>query len=265
MRTFAKVVSVLSIGLLGAAAACSGGGDQGDAGSDSGVVKKDAGGQDTAADVPVVCTAADSYTGVSNESATFTPTPTDGGVEAGLDASADAADDGSAEASADADVDATADASADADVDATADASAEASTDAGSTGGAQDYYIYQGDLNADPDTLDIELYTGFGVFKNGIKAGTYTLSGDELNYATCGLCVLIYTDVSGGTPTDTYLATGGTVTISTLQPTLTGTLSNVTFTHVDINSSTFQSMPVGDGCNSSISSLSISAPVTVAP
>lgn len=253
MRTFIKAVSVLSVGLFVAAAACNGDNTQTDAGPDTGIVKKDSGTKDVSTvDVPVVCTAASSYSTVTNETATFTPTPTDGGT-----ADASAAD-GSADASADAD-DGSADATAD---DGSAEASTDASADAGFGGGAQDSYVYNGDLNANPDVLSLELYTGFGIFTNGIKTGTFNLTGQELNYATCGLCVLVYVNASSSAP-DPYMATGGTVTITSLQPTLTGTLSNVTFTHVTIDQNSFQSTPVGDGCSSSIASVSISAPVTV--
>ena len=106
-------------------------------------------------------------------------------------------------------------------------------------------YEYDAQLNNDPefDYLDIELYAGSGVFANGIDAGTYTLSGADLQYSSCGLCVLVMTDTdpNSGQPTDTYLATGGTVTI-------------------DQNS--FTSTPVGDGCDSSIAAASFSATVT---
>ncbi len=261
MRTVTKLVLCISLGLLSSAAACSGGDDQGDAGSDSGAdaTKKDAGNKDVSNDVTVTCTADSTYGSVTNQSATYTPTPVDAGT---ADATtSDAADD----ATADATDDAATDAATDAD-----DASAEASTDAGADdggliGGSQDVYQYTGTLNSDPDNLDIEMYAGFGVFSSGIHTGTFKLSGAELDYATCGLCVLVQTDSSGGSPTDTYMATGGSVTITSLQPTLAGTLDNVTFTHVNIDPNTFESTSAGDGCNSSIASLAISAPVTVTP
>lgn len=266
MRTVTKLVLCISLGLLSSAAACSGGDDQGDAGSDSGAdaTKKDAGDKDVANDVAVTCTADSTYGSVSNQSATYTPTPVDAGTADATDdaTTADAADDAT---TADATDDGATDAATDAD-----DAGAEASTDAGADdggliGGSQDVYQYTGTLNADPDNLDIEMYTGFGVFSSGIHTGTFKLTGADLDYATCGLCVLVLTDSSGGSPTDTYMATGGSVTITSLQPTLTGTLDNVTFTHVSIDPNTFESTSVGDGCNSSIASLAISAPVTVTP
>ena len=261
MRNVTKLALVLSLGLISAAAACNGGDDTGDAG-DSGsdvLLKKDVPTNDVNNDVPVSCTAASSYASVTNQQAQYTPTPTDGGTDAATTdaATTDAADDGSADAglddgSADGAVD---DGSADA---AVADASDDGSTDAGGgpIGGPNDVYQYTGDLNSNPDNLDIEIYAGYGVFQNGVKLGKYTLAGNELDYATCGLCVLVF---AGGQ--DPYMATGGTVELTSVQGTFSGTLTNVTFTHVSIDPNTFESTPLGDGCNTSIPSLSISAPV----
>lgn len=120
---------------------------------------------------------------------------------------------------------------------------------------------YQGTLNTDatPDVLALELYAGFGVFANGITTGTFTLSGDELQYADCGVCVLILADVSTqGAPGSLYMATGGTVNITQVSPNITGTLSNVTFTHVQIDDQA-NSTPDPDGCPSAITSASFDA------
>jgi len=105
-----------------------------------------------------------------------------------------------------------------------------------------------GDLNTDVDGVAIDLWDGYGVFANGLAPGTYTLAGDELDPATCGLCVNLYTDYDGNAVTDFYFATGGTVTITSVDP-LAATLSDVTFQHVDSNGA-----PVGDGCTSHITS-----------
>ena len=114
------------------------------------------------------------------------------------------------------------------------------------------------------DALKVELYGGFGVFSGGtIAPGTYQLTGAELNYATCGVClrVLTNTDSSTSMYEHDYLATGGTVTITTVGTAagqqFTASLSNVTFGHVTIDSTTFQSTPAGDGCTSAISSASL--------
>ena len=105
------------------------------------------------------------------------------------------------------------------------------------------------DADASPDLFAIELYKGLGVFAGGITTGSFPITGAEANYGTCGACVLIYTDFDGTNIVDTYMATGGTLTITSLTPTVTGTVSNATFTHVTVDDKTFESTPVGD-CDS---------------
>jgi hypothetical protein len=114
-------------------------------------------------------------------------------------------------------------------------------------------------LNADPDTLKVDLYAGVGVFANAITAGTYQLTGDELAYSTCGACVHLTAAGAGGVTQD-YMATGGTLTITAVAPTLQATLTNVTFEHVTIAGS--ESTPVGDGCLSAVGNLVIASPLT---
>ncbi|MGI5863257.1 MAG: hypothetical protein ACOX6T_14545 [Myxococcales bacterium] len=117
-------------------------------------------------------------------------------------------------------------------------------------------------LNEDeaPDALDITLYSGYGIFASGIAPGTYPLTGDELNYATCGICILGFSDIGeDGYATDLYFQTGGTVTISSVSGQFQATLSNVTFQSVIIDASTLESSPAGDGCTTSISSATVNS------
>jgi len=216
MRTSLKILSVLSTGLLITAAACSGGSSSNsDGGTDAqsdAVVHKDSGMQDTGpVDAAAQCTADASYSGsLTQESASYTPTPADAGADAG----------------------------------------------------PEDSYQFQGAYNTDADLLDIEIYDGYGVFTNGVQPGTYNLTGDELNYGTCGLCVLILGDATASSA-DPYMATGGSITITSISPTGTfaGTGTNLAFTHVSIDQNTLESTPVNDGCNSSVASVSFSATV----
>lgn len=127
--------------------------------------------------------------------------------------------------------------------------------------------IWAAGLNADllADTIAVELYEGSGAFASTpIAPGTYPLTGDELNYATCGTCIFLRADLDADTGTSqTYMATGGTVTITSVSPNLTGTLSDLTFEHVEVDPTTYVSTPVGDGCVSALTSLSFDAPVTI--
>jgi hypothetical protein len=120
--------------------------------------------------------------------------------------------------------------------------------------------------NGNPaDSLYIELYSGTGLFEEGIVEGTFQLTGDELSYETCSLCVGINVDYD--TDNDDfaadYLATGGSVTLTSVEGNLTGTLNNVTFQHVEIDyGNDYVTTPVGDGCEASITSLSFDAEIS---
>jgi len=104
-------------------------------------------------------------------------------------------------------------------------------------------------VSQDGDAVQFELYPGFGALAGGLNPGVYTISGDDLNYSTCGLCVLLF-----GNGSDPYFITGGTVTLTSVNGNLTGTLSNATFQQVTIDSN-YVSTPVPGGCQSSITSM----------
>jgi hypothetical protein len=125
--------------------------------------------------------------------------------------------------------------------------------------------IYSAQLNSTgvPDHLQIELYDDYGVFSGDVvKPGEYDLTGDELNYSTCGACVIIYEQDNGGfSYRGAYMATGGKLTITQVSPNLIGTLTDATFEHVTIDVGSNESTPVGDECNTAISSVSFDAEV----
>jgi hypothetical protein len=125
------------------------------------------------------------------------------------------------------------------------------------------YVFFDGFLNQDatPDVLEIELVNGYGVFADGFKPGTFTLAGDEVDYGTCGLCVRLLSRVDPATweASQYYMATGGSVTLTSVHPHVSGTLNLVTFAHVDIDTTTLQSMQLDDGCTSQATSVSFDA------
>ncbi len=147
------------------------------------------------------------------------------------------------------------------DVDGTAEASVPAA------GQPADVIVFNGRLDMGPtgDVLSLQLYRGFGVFSGGITTGTFAIAGQELDYATCGLCVLVYSDVvlPSGMPGQVYLATGGEVILTSVEGRLTATLSGIRLEHVTIDATTFESTPVGDGCETSIDSASIDEPILI--
>jgi hypothetical protein len=142
-----------------------------------------------------------------------------------------------------------------------------------STGLTDSNQGFDGDITADatPDMFEIDLYQGYGACKVGsgaIATGNFTLSGDDLSFQGCGVCLQLYTDLgSDGAPTDLYFATAGSVTLTSVgtptgsdvsMGTLAGSIANVAFAHWDDNND----VAVGD-CTSSVGSLQFSA--TLAP
>ncbi len=116
---------------------------------------------------------------------------------------------------------------------------------------------------AAPDQVYLTLYPGFGVFAtHAIVPGVYSIAGDDLNVATCGLCLSL--QIAPG-DTGPYIATGGTVTITSVTPNLAGTVSDVTFQHVDVDPDTFVSTPAPDACVSALAAMSFDSVVTVLP
>jgi hypothetical protein len=140
--------------------------------------------------------------------------------------------------------------------------------DLGAAQGFADVFDYSGEgdsriaimpLNDDPlsDFLQLELYAGAGAFSDGeVTTGTFQITGPELQYETCGVCVKIRvdTEVVGGNLSyeQEYLATGGTVTVSSINGRLTGSMSNITFERVQIEYPSGHSTPTPDGCESNL-------------
>jgi hypothetical protein len=128
-----------------------------------------------------------------------------------------------------------------------------------------DIIFYTSALNMDVkvDELWIELWKGSGAYETGeIVAGAVALTGPEINYATCGACVLIDVDVDPSTGREgTLLATGGTLNLTSVSPNLKGTLSNVTLTQVAIDDQTSESTPIGNNCNTTVMSIAFDVPV----
>jgi hypothetical protein len=114
-------------------------------------------------------------------------------------------------------------------------------------------------LNDDQDQVVVQLYRGFSVFTSrAIGPGTYEIEGDELNYASCGVCVRMFADrVLGGTrPLQDMMATRGTLVVSEVGGAFKATLMNAEFEHVNIDEMSYESRPVGDGCETAITRLS---------
>jgi hypothetical protein len=113
------------------------------------------------------------------------------------------------------------------------------------------------------DGIAVQLYAGYGAFAMSdtnpmgqIMPGTYELTGEELDFATCGVCVRIVTNTTSSGYEDDYFATGGTVTVTeagnVVGGTLSGTLTNVQFHHVTIDPQTGATTQAPDTCTTGV-------------
>ena len=119
-----------------------------------------------------------------------------------------------------------------------------------------------GALNADQDTLVIQLYQGFGGFGSGdVRTGTFPLTGADGVYSTCGACVFMATNVGSNSFADYYFATAGSLTLTSVTGTLSGSLSGVTLTHVGSDAQGNPSDTAVGDCTSTIASASFSSPL----
>jgi hypothetical protein len=112
---------------------------------------------------------------------------------------------------------------------------------------------------AAPDFVVVELWDNYGAFAGGAaRTGTFTISGAETDYDTCGVCVVMAANVTNNTPTKLLLATAGTVTVTSIG-TAAGqmtqaTVSNASFVEIaEVPNQGFQTV-MGSNCTSPISS-----------
>lgn len=128
--------------------------------------------------------------------------------------------------------------------------------------------------NADiADVLYIDLYAKYGGFGSGdIVPGTYVLANDELTYNDCGICVYGAGDfdTSSGDVAEWYMATGGTVTLTSVTAPvgsaaghITGSWTGVSMQHVEDDGNGFiggDATPVGN-CTSAIGDATFDIPL----
>jgi hypothetical protein len=130
------------------------------------------------------------------------------------------------------------------------------------------------EAGAPSGVFTFEVYTGYEPFgtetnPTPVVPGTYPLTGAQLQYADCGVCLTMASNVAadGMSYDDDFMATGGTVTINTVDGRVGGVLdvafANVTFEHVTFDGPT--STPVGDGCTTAITSASFHGVLAAPP
>jgi hypothetical protein len=101
-----------------------------------------------------------------------------------------------------------------------------------------------------PDIVQVDLWPNLGTFAAGpVAIGMYTISGPDLDFATCGVCIRAMGDK--GLPTQKeYFATAGSVNVTALgasgEP-ISVTVSDAAFIEVDA-----MHKPVTGGCTATI-------------
>jgi hypothetical protein len=108
------------------------------------------------------------------------------------------------------------------------------------------------------DVLDVELWDGYGAFTGGpARPGTFSLSGPETVPATCGICVYLLADIdpNTGVAAQVYVGQSGTVTVTSVDGTLAGSLAGIMLERVDPDGDV-----IGD-CQSVVSNVSFDAPI----
>jgi hypothetical protein len=103
-----------------------------------------------------------------------------------------------------------------------------------------------------PDMIYIELWDGYGGFGSGVsRPGTYPITGDELSYETCGVCVFTLADVdpATGNPTRYLFHTAGSVEVIAVSATANSPLQvralGVTFDEIQ-NAPPYPPVPSSD-------------------
>lgn len=109
----------------------------------------------------------------------------------------------------------------------------------------------------DASDFALELWDGYGAFAEGAAPGEYTIAGEDAALDTCGLCVFV--DVYVGDYTFSYLATGGSVALETVDGSLKGSAAGVTLQELDEEGA----LRAG-GCSVQIDSVSFDTPYSAA-
>jgi hypothetical protein len=124
------------------------------------------------------------------------------------------------------------------------------------SGGLKKWYRVAAPLTGSMDFIQIELWDGRGAFAAGagtVVAGTYQLTGTELDPTMCGICVRGLGDKGTATQKE-YFATAGTVVVTSVVPgqPISVTLTNARFQEIDATKAA-----VSGGCSAPVSNAKI--------
>ena len=126
--------------------------------------------------------------------------------------------------------------------------------------GARNWYRLSAMLPDGDEVVQVELWPDRGAFRGGpVQPGTYQLTGDDLDFATCGLCLRALGD--RGLPTEReYFAVAGTVEVSAVGDAegapFVATILEASFAEVGANHA-----EVADGCALDLAHAEISGAV----
>jgi hypothetical protein len=128
--------------------------------------------------------------------------------------------------------------------------------------GALKVYRLNADLNADEeyDVLSLQLWDERGAFVGPAEPGTYTIGGEETNFNTCGVCATVLGNIvpmQGAR--QFYIAQSGTITIDSISPTFSGSITGLTLQEFDLNTGA----AIADGCTTVIDNASFSAELQI--
>lgn len=120
-------------------------------------------------------------------------------------------------------------------------------------------YTYQVAFAAGPpvDMLWIDLYEGYGGFTAGVVPGSYPIAGSDADPIACGACIYVAADVAAEGAARLYLARSGTLTLTSIEGTMAGTLTGASFEALDPASGAL----VPSTCTTSIASAIFDEPV----
>jgi hypothetical protein len=128
------------------------------------------------------------------------------------------------------------------------------------TMGTKKWYRLSATLPGAPtDIVQLELWDGQGAFAGGVvRTGTFQITGAELAYNTCGVCLRAAGD-KGTANAKTYFATSGTVEVTSVGAagsTLSAKITNATFAEVNA-----MNIKVQNGCITNLTSATASGTI----
>jgi len=125
---------------------------------------------------------------------------------------------------------------------------------------------YRANLNAEAEVagapdVSLRLLMPTVSWPDGVKTGTFDMTGDETNLATCTVCLFLDYKINADGQAS-HFVNGGTVEITKLDTEFTAVFKDLTFVHSDYAlSPPYASTPHADGCTSHIKSATLAAPI----